>query len=96
MGKVISLGNTKDIDKDIDLCYTTSERISNEAVQLLIENRIPFSKTLIKVPFFLKKRFRNSDYIYIINTNRNRYGQARRAIDQMDPLFKRKMVLSNY
>ena len=96
MGKVILLGNPKDINKDIDLCYTTSESISNQAFQLLIENQIPFSKTLMKIPFFLKKKFRGSNYIYIINTNKNRYSQARRTIDQMDPVMKRRLVLSNY
>ena len=96
MGKVILLGNPKNIDKDIDLCYTASEKISEQAVRLLIEDQIPFSKTLMKVPFFLKRKFKHTDYIYIINTNRNRYSQARQTIDRLEPSVKKRLVLSNY
>lgn len=96
MGKMILLGNTKNIDKDVELCRTTNERISNQAAQLLIENHIPFTKNWIKIPFFLRDRFHGAQQIYIISTNRNRYGQARRTIDQLDPMFKRRLVLSNY
>ena len=34
--------------------------------------------------------------ICVINTNRNRYSQARTAIDQMDIHFKKRLVVSNY
>lgn len=39
-GKI--LGDIHQIDKDVELCRTTNERISNQAAQLLIENQIPF------------------------------------------------------
>lgn len=96
MKKIISLGNAKDIDKDVELCYTTNERIINQAVQLLIENQIPFTRNYIPIPFFLQKRFHGAHQICVISTNRNRYGQARRTIDQMDTMFKRRLILSNY
>jgi len=32
----------------------------------------------------------------VIRTNRNRYGQARRTIDQLDTSFRRRLILSNY
>ncbi len=76
------LGNTKKIDKDVELCRTTNERISNHAAQLLIENQIPFTRNWIKIPFFLREKYRGASQIYIISTNRNRYGQARRTIDE--------------
>ena len=42
MGKALILGkDTKHLDKDIELCRTTNERISDQAAQLLIENQIP-------------------------------------------------------
>ena len=41
-GKI--LGDIHQIDKDVELCRTTNERISNQAAQLLIENQIPFTR----------------------------------------------------
>lgn len=96
MKKMITLGNGKDINKDIELCRTTNARISDQAAQLLMENQIPFTKNWIRIPFFLRERFHGASQIYVISTNRNRYCQARRTIDQMDPIFKRRLVLSNF
>lgn len=92
----MTLGNTRKIDKDVELCRTTNERISNQAAQLLIENQIPFTRNWIKIPFFLREKYRGASQIYIISTNRNRYCQARRTIDQLEAPFKRRLVLSNY
>ena len=48
MGKALILGkDTKHLDKDIELCRTTNERISDQAAQLLIENQIPFTRSFI-------------------------------------------------
>lgn len=96
MKKIVSLGDGKGIDKDVELCRTTNERISNQAARLLIENQIPFTRNFISIPFFLRERFHGARQICVISTNRNRYGQARRTIDQLDPVFKRRLVLSNY
>lgn len=90
------LGNAKKIDKDVELCRTTNERISNQAAQLLIENRIPFTRNWVKIPFFLREKYSGATEMYIISTHRNRYGQARRTIDQLEAPFKRRLVLSNY
>lgn len=90
------LGNTKKIDKDVELCRTTNERISNHAAQLLIENQIPFTRNWVKIPFSLREKYRGASQIYIISTNRNRYGQARRTIDQLEAPFKSRLILSNY
>jgi len=49
MGKALILGkDTKHLDKDIELCRTTNERISDQAAQLLIENQIPLFLGLYK------------------------------------------------
>lgn len=90
------LGDTRAIDRDVELCRTTNERISDQAARLLIENQIPFTRNWIKVPFFLREKYRGASQIYIIRTNRNRYCQARRTIDQLEAPFRRKLVLSNY
>lgn len=96
MGRTVILGEPGEIDKDVELCRTTNERISNQAAQLLIENQIPFTKNWKKIPFFLREKYRGAEQIFIIKTNRNRYSQARRAIDQMDYAFRRRLKLSNY
>ena len=52
MGKALILGkDTKHLDKDIELCRTTNERISDQAAQLLIENQIPFTRSLLRYHF---------------------------------------------
>ena len=96
MGRVITLGNARAIDKDIELCRTTNEKTSEQAVQLLVENHIPFTKSWIQIPFFLRRKFHGATQICVINTNRNRYSQARTAIDQLDSCWKRRLVVSNY
>ena len=61
MGKALILGkDTKHLDKDIELCRTTNERISDQAAQLLIENQIPFTRSFIKIPFFLREKYRGT------------------------------------
>lgn len=90
------LGNMKKLDKDVELCRTTNERISNHAARLLIENQIPFTRDWIRIPFFLREKYRGASQMFIIRTNRNRYGQARRTIDQLEAPFKRRLILSNY
>lgn len=96
MGKTITLGEPGEIDRDVELCRTTNERISEQAAQLLIANQIPFTRNWKKIPFFLREKYRGAEQIFIIKTNRNRYGQARRAIDQMDYAFRKRLKLSNY
>jgi hypothetical protein len=96
MCKTITLGDTRKIDNDVELCRTTNERISNQAAQLLMENRIPFTRNWIRIPFFLRERYRGAKQFYVISINRNRYGQARRTIDQMESPFRRRLILSNY
>lgn len=90
------LGDAKKIDKDVEVCRTTNERISNRAAQILIENEIPFSMGWKRIPFYLREKYRGAKQFYIIRTNRNRYGQARRTIDQMELPLKKRLVFSNY
>ena len=52
-GKI--LGDIHQIDKDVELCRTTNERISNQAAQLLIENQIPFTRAGSRFRFFFGK-----------------------------------------
>ena len=95
-GRSVTLGNGRDIDKDIELCRTTNEKTSEQTIHVLMENHIPFTKSWINIPFFLRRKFHGASQICVINTNRNRYSQARTAIDQMDIHFKKRLVVSNY
>jgi hypothetical protein len=90
------LGNTKKLDHDVELCRTTSERIIDQATRLLMENQIPFSRDWIRIPFFQREKYRGASQIYVIRTNRNRYGQARRTIDRLQAPFKQRLMLTNY
>ena len=92
----VTLGNAKGIDKDIELCWTTNERISDIATTLLIHNQIPFTKNWIPIPFFFREKFHGAKQICIISTNPSRYSQARHAINQMEPKYRRRLRLSNY
>ena len=92
MGRSVTLGNGRDIDKDIELCRTTNEKTSEQTIHVLMENHIPFTKSWINIPFFLRRKFHGASQICVINTNRNRYSQARTAIDQMDIHFKKRLV----
>ena len=88
MGKALILGkDTKHLDKDIELCRTTNERISDQAAQLLIENQIPFTRSFIKIPFFLREKYRGAHQFY---------SQARHTLDHMDSVFRRRLIVSNY
>ena len=54
------LGNMKKLDKDVELCRTTNERISNHAARLLIENQIPFTRNWIRDSVFLREKYRGA------------------------------------
>lgn len=95
MKRLLTLGNIKEINKDIKLCYTMNEHISNLTVRILIENHIPFTKNLIHIPFFFREKFHGAKHIYVISTNPSYYGQARRTIDQLDPAYKRNLLFNN-
>ena len=50
MGRSVTLGNGRDIDKDIELCRTTNEKTSEQTIHVLMENHIPFTKSWINIP----------------------------------------------
>ena len=81
MGRSVTLGNGRDIDRDIELCRTTNEKTSEQKIHVLMENHIPFTKSWINIPFFFFFKFYFSSKIFVININRNCYIQAITAID---------------
>ena len=63
MGRSVTLGNGRDIDKDIELCRTTNEKTSEQTIHVLMENHIPFTKSWINIPFFLRRKFHGASQI---------------------------------
>lgn len=88
------LGSYK--DNDVELCRTTNNRVSNEAVQVLVEKQIPFTRNRKKIPFFQRDKYKGATELWVITINPRRYGQARRALDGMEQMYKERLVLSNY
>lgn len=89
-----TLGNYR--DNDIELCRTTNSRVSNEAVQALVEEQIPFAKSCRRIPFFQRDKYRGASCVWVITINPRRYGQARRAIDGLGSFYRERLVLSNF
>lgn len=83
-------------DNDIELCRTTNSRVSNEAVQVLVEEQIPFTRSRKRIPFFMRDKYKGASELWVIMINPRRYGEARRAIDGLDRFYKERLVLSNF
>ena len=49
-----------------------------------------------RIPFFKREQYNGAREFVVISINPHRYGQARRVIDQIDSLYRRRLVLSNY
>ena len=83
-------------DNDVELCRTTNNRVSNEAVQALVEEHIPFTRNKKKMPFFKRAEYKGASELSVITINPRRYGQARRVLDGMEQVYRDRLVLSNY
>ena len=94
MSGLKELGNY--MGNDVELCRTTSTRVSNRTAELLMEERIPFSKNCKKIPFFRRDKYNGASQVWVISINPHSYGQARRALDTLDVFYRRNMVLSNF
>lgn len=92
--KAKMLGNYK--AKDIELCRTTSRNAGQQTVEALVESRIPFTKISKRIPFFQREKYHGATEVHVISINMEQYGQARRVIDHMETLYRKKLVVSNY
>ena len=81
---------------DVELCRTTNGRVGEQTTQALMEEHIPFTKNLKRIPFFMRDKYNGADKVWIISINPHRYGQARRTLDRLDRVYKDRLVLSNY
>lgn len=84
------------MDNDIELCRTTNRYVGNEAVEHLLRERIPFTKNCRRIPFFMREKYKGATEVYVITTNPDSYGKARRVLDHMDAAHKTRLVVSNY
>ena len=94
MAVIKKLGNFT--GNDVELCRTTNEKAGNQTVQALLEARIPFTRNSKRIPFYKREQYDGAREFTVISINPHRYGQARRVIDQIDTLYRRRLVLSNY
>lgn len=81
---------------DVELCRTTNSNASNQTVQALMEASIPFTKNCRRIPFFKRVQYNGAEKMWVISINPHRYGQARRVIDQIDTMYRKRLMLSNY
>ena len=81
---------------DIELCWTTNLKAGNQIVQALLNASIPFTKNSKRIPFFKREQYNGAREFTVISINPHRYGQARRVIDQIDSLYRRRLLVSNY
>ena len=81
---------------DVELCRTTNEKAGDQTIQALMNARIPFTRNSKKIPFYKRVQYNGAREFTVISINPHRYGQARRVIDQIDSLYRRRLVLSNY
>lgn len=81
---------------DIELCRTTNHSAGNQTVQALMDASIPFTKNCKKIPFFKRIQYNGAEQMWVISINPHRYGQARRVIDQIDLMYRKRLMLTNY
>lgn len=94
MATIKKLGNYK--GNDIELCRTTNKRAGNHTVQALLDAQIPFTRNSKRIPFYQREQYHGAREITVIRINPHRYGQARRVVDQIDSLYRRRLLVSNY
>ena len=81
---------------DIELCRTTNLNAGDKIVQALMNASIPFTKNSKRIPFFKRDQYNGANEILVISINPRRYSQARRVVDTVDYIYRKRLVLSNY
>ena len=81
---------------DIELCRTASRIAGEQAVEYLMRERIPFTNNSRRIPFFKRDKYHGASEVYVITTSPDCYGEARRALEQMDRANRSGLVVSNY
>lgn len=82
------------INKDVVLCRTTNHRVSNRTRDVLMKHSIPFTVRWQHIPFFKREEFHGASEVCVIQTNRNAYVRARRAIDLLERRDRERLLLN--
>ena len=88
--KPITLGSN--IDKNMELCRTTSVRVCRQTLELLIDEQIPFTQNWIRIPFLKREAYHGAKEVCIISTHCNEHYRARCVLDRME-LFCRERIM---
>lgn len=81
---------------DIELCRTTNNNAGRQTVQALLDASIPFTNNRKRIPFYKRVQYDGAEQMWVISINPHRYGQARRVIDRIDVMYRKRLMLSNY
>lgn len=81
---------------DIELCRTTNNNAGRQTVQALLDASIPFTNNCKRIPLFKREQYNGAEQMWVISINPHRYGQARRVIDRIDVMYRKRLLLTNY
>ncbi len=81
-------------DRDVVLCRAFNRNAVRSLCDVLVRSSIPFSQNWRHIPFFLRSYYRGKKEYCEISINRTEYSKARRAIDVMDDLSRRRLQLN--
>lgn len=84
----------KNINKDVVLCRTTNHRASNRTTKALTGDSISFTKNWKYVPFFMRDKYDGASEVCVIKINRNEYTRARHCIDNIEAMYKERLLLN--
>lgn len=83
----------KHIDRDVELCRTTNARVGNQAVAMLVAEQISFTQSWEWVPFYRREQYRGASQVCVIRTHCNQYSRARRILEQMEIVYRKRLIL---
>lgn len=84
----------KHMNKDVVLCVSTNHRASTSTIEVLNEDSISYSLNVKRVPFYRRREYHGAATVCVISINRNLYHRARRSLDRIDPIYRRRLQLN--
>ena len=88
------LGNYK--NNDIELCRTASKKAGDQMAQLLLNAGIPFTRNCNEPSKIRRLLGDKTPRLWIFAVHPRRYSQARKLIDKLDSMYKKRLMFSNY
>ncbi len=81
-------------DRDVVLCRAFNRNAVRTLCDALVRSSIPFSQNWRHIPFFLRSYYKGKKEYCEISINKKEYSRARRAIDVMDEISRRRLQLN--